>query len=411
MPLIESKALLNRFGELLGTSMEVDIAVAWARPGLAVDRLLKHAYRARIRIVVGLSRNWTEPAVLRRLMAVENVKLRVARPSRGMFHPKFYRFRGAQGTVCWIGSANFTPGGFGGNTELVHEFSDRDEVGDDWFRSLWNDLDEDPEPEITRYEAHYRPPKARGYGKKTPARRDSLPHLEHVETWGEFVEGLQVLDEYCHDRQFGWDVLGETYSYLHTIGVGREVVRRGGWEHFSLRDRSIVLGLQRSDATGAWGLLGDMARATTVVSAFRPPGIPEYRSSVLEGIQNLVAAEEAGVAEVAEAAESSIAKIRELPGVGPAVATRILTLACPGLLVSVNGPSAAPLAVFADMGQKLKADSLPDYLAKKYGALLEKIHAREWCSAPEPVNPHEREIWRCRAALVDAFVYIPGHEP
>ena len=408
MPLIESKALLNRFGELLGTSMEVDIAVAWARPGLAVDRLLEHARRARIRIAVGLSRNWTEPAVLRRLMAVENVKLRVAKPSRGMFHPKFYRFRGAQGTVCWIGSNNFTPGGFGGNTELVHEFSDGDEVGDDWFRGLWNDLDEDPEPEIARYEAHYRPPKSRGYRKKRPARRDSLPHLERVETWGEFVEALQVLDEYCHDRQFGWDVLGETYSYLHTIGVGREVVRRGNWEHFSLRDRNILLGLQRSDDTGAWGLLGDMGRATTVVSAFRPPGKPEYRSLVLEGIQNVVAAEEAGVA---EAAASAIAKIRKLHGVGPAVATRILTLACPGRLVSVNGPSAAPLAVFADMGQNQKEDNLPDHLARKYGALLEKIHAREWCSAPEPVNPHEREIWRCRAALVDAFVYIPGHEP
>ena len=53
-----------------------------------------------------------------------------------------------------------------------------------------------------------------------------MPRLEDVETWEEFVAALCILDEYCHRRHFGWNVLGETYSYLHTIGVGREVARR-----------------------------------------------------------------------------------------------------------------------------------------------------------------------------------------
>ena len=51
-----------------------------------------------------------------------------------------------------------------------------------------------------------------------------------------------------------------------------------------------------------------------------------------------------------------------------------------------------------------------NYLATNYSELLQAIHAREWCGAPEPVVAKEREIWRCRAALVDAFVYIPVHE-
>ena len=138
-PLVEGRDLLNRFGALLGTSTHVDIAVAWARPGPAVERLVKHARRVKTRIAVGLSGNNTEPATLRRMMAIENVELRVARPPGGaVFHPKFYRFCGEQGAICWIGSANFTRGGFGGNTELVHEFKDRLDVGGEWFERLWN---------------------------------------------------------------------------------------------------------------------------------------------------------------------------------------------------------------------------------------------------------------------------------
>jgi hypothetical protein len=138
-----------------------------------------------------------------------------------------------------------------------------------------------------------------------------------------------------------------------------------------------------------------------VVSAFTPPGRLEVRSCVLEQVQNVIGAEEA---EIAAAAELAVAKIRQLHRFGPAVATRFLALACPDRLVSVNGPSAAGLGVFADK----KHDE--DNLARSYGALLKMIHGREWCHAPEPIDSREREIWRCRAALVDAFVYVPIHK-
>ena len=405
MALLETDDLLDRFGELLAVSIEVDIAVAWIGPGLAVERLLEHAHRGRIqvRIAVGLSGNATEPATLRRLMAMENVELRVApAPRSGVFHPKFYRFREPQGTVYWVGSANFTRGGFGGNTELMYEFKGGEDADGDWFNSLWLDLDEHPEQAIVHYERYYRPPKPGGYSRVRPVRRDGLPRLKDIETWDEFVTALRVLDEYCHHRQFDWDVLGETYSYLHTIGVGHEIARRGNWEDFSRRDRNILLGLGRWDNTGAWGLLGDLGGAGTVVGAFTPPGRFEARSYVLEQIQNVTTADEAGIA---EAAELAVAKIRrQLHRFGPAAATRFLALAFPGRLVSVNGPSAAGLGAFADMRQD------EDHLARNYGAVLKMIHGREWFHTPEPANSWEREIWRCRVALVDAFVYIPSRK-
>jgi hypothetical protein len=76
MPLIGSDALLARFNHLVGTSTHVDIAVAWAGPGLAVELLLENVHDTEVRVVVGLSGNSTEPATLRRLMAEDSVARR-----------------------------------------------------------------------------------------------------------------------------------------------------------------------------------------------------------------------------------------------------------------------------------------------------------------------------------------------
>ena len=94
---------------------------------------------------------------------LEATELRVARaPPGGIFHPKFYRFHGLEGTVCWVGSPNFTRGGFGGNTELVKEFADTNDERRAWFEALWQGLEEDPRPAIAQYEGHYRPPRPLG---------------------------------------------------------------------------------------------------------------------------------------------------------------------------------------------------------------------------------------------------------
>ena len=261
MPLIGDDALLDRFVELLRISTHVDIAVAWAGPGLAVEYLVEHAHRARMRIAVGLSGNATEPATLRRLMGVENIELRVApAPQGGMFHTKFYCFRGSKHPVCWVGSANFTRGGFGGNTELVHEFSDRKDVGGNWFDALWHGLDEDPEPAVAHYEDHYTPPKPgryRGSGRERPS---PLPRLQDVKTWSDFVAGLRALDDYCHRRQFGWDVLGKrTVTCTPLVSDGKSPgVGTGTVSHAETATSCVVWGIWTIPAHGAfsetWGV-------------------------------------------------------------------------------------------------------------------------------------------------------------
>ena len=51
------------------------------------------------------------------------------------FRPKVFIFHGSGRSVAWIGSANFTSGGFEMNNEAVFETSETGSV-QDWFDDL-----------------------------------------------------------------------------------------------------------------------------------------------------------------------------------------------------------------------------------------------------------------------------------
>ena len=394
MPLLRGNLLLERLVELAGQAEQIDIAVAWARPCDAVEALV--ASGADKRIVVGLSNHFTDPITLRRLH--ESAALRVVPDTPpGIFHPKYYRFRG-EGTICWIGSANLTGGGFGGNDELVHEFDE--DTGEDgsWFEMLWNQLDPNPEPVIADYEARYKPPMPPPRRPHNDDEPDFVPMVSGG-TWREFVDGLQSHDAYCHYHDYGWDILGATHSYLHTILTGREVARLSAarWQNLSTRECYILRGHTTKD--GGWGLLGTLKAARKVARAFNParmPGVGPVRNQVREQIQLVL---DAADNEIADVAHSAVQAIRAIDGFGSAAATRLLTLARPDRLVSVNTESAHGLGVLS--GQPRTRDSLAD----NYGELLQWVYEQPWFNAHQPHDPLERMIWNCRVALLDAFVY------
>ena len=80
-----------------------------------------------------------------------------------------------------------------------------------------------------------------------------------------------------------------------------------------------------------------MQGAGEVVGVFTPPMDQEKMNHVLQQISVVVDSEDEGIA---EAAEGAVQGIMELWRFGPAVATRLVTLARPDRLVSVNGESA-----------------------------------------------------------------------
>ena len=399
MRLISGNQLLPRFKELVGQARRVDIAVAWAKPCDAVEVLARGAESGtRIRIAVGLSMNGTKPETLLRLQGF--AKLRIASPRCGIFHPKFYSFRGHDGTICWVGSSNLTAGGFGGNVELVCEYDDDAGEGQRWFKALWNgdDVDRDSRPTIAAYIENYVPPKP---PPRPPYRGDEpeVVPLGDQATWRDFVVGLRTRDDYCRfhgiqsPRGINWDVLGESHSYLHTIARGREVAHLEDWVHLGPDECDILTGMDTNN--GDWGLLGNFSRFTR--SSFAAED-GDVRGKIHELVGPILAVPDDEIVPV-NVARDTVHAIMKIRNFGPAAATRLVTLVRPDCMVSVNGQSAAGLGSLSDV-----ADTADD-LAKDYAGLLTWVYQQPWFNAPEPDAPLEGQIWNSRAALLDAFVY------
>ena len=409
MPLIDGHLLLQRFTELAKQAKQIDIAVAWARSCDAVEALA--ASDADIRIVVGISGNVTHPWTLQRLADFAELRIAPDEPPR-IFHPKYYCFYGEK-TVCWVGSANLTNGGFGGNVELVHEFDVKSDDHGNWFECLWEILQPDPMPAILEYDSNYTPTKPKQSPQpKAPIAKRDLPSLADIVTWTDFVEGLRAYNSYYqnHDKHH-FDVLGETHSWLHTIWIGRDVVKRYDWGNLTPRECRILLGsTTKDDDEGAWGLLGNMSQsrqASFVLNNENKPAVGATRRQVRDLVERILLAAD-NISDIAYTSVQAIRKVRhtedDYHGIGPAAATRWLTLARPDCLVSVNKASAPGLG---------KVSSLPrnsNGLANVYSDLLLWLHDRPWFNefnSRQPKDHLERAIWNCRAALVDVFVYKP----
>jgi HKD family nuclease len=108
---------------LLKQAKRLECLVAFAKVS-ALDGLLKPLRKALergmdARFAIGLDFYLTEPAVLRKLLALaEKHKLKLyLSDSRDTFHPKVYAFQHGKGCSVIVGSANFTRGGLYGNYE------------------------------------------------------------------------------------------------------------------------------------------------------------------------------------------------------------------------------------------------------------------------------------------------------
>ena len=102
--------------------------------------------------------------------------------------------------------------------------------------------------------------------------------------------------------------------------------------------------------------------------------------------------------EIARVAHRAVQEIRSINGLGPAADTCLLTAARPDRLVSVNEPSVAGLTLS-------RTPETRDSLADNYVELLNWVYEQPWFNARQPNDPLEREIWNCRAVLLDAIVY------
>ena len=400
--LITRENILDRFFQNLEWATEIDLATAWVTPNRGLCALRRQNPRLEVRAIVGLSGNITDPEALRELADMGELRAGPAAGERQLFHPKVYIFRGAGRSVAWIGSANFTFPGFGGDEkvlgheEALFETSDTKAV-ECWFNQLFARCTELDEIAINFYAAHRR--------KHRPAQRsktwdsaslDESPPvwlLDEVDDWRSYVAALKRCDQWWerwsrkHHPKSPWSVLGERNSWRETI---RELggVIQGNWQELDDGDQSRLLGLRKDH----WALLGRIGLGLSKQIVFH-----NYREKIQKTVLRTAAANDADFPDVAIEAYKTLL---DLDDVGPATATRLLTLARPDRFVSLNGGSREGLA-------KCFGFQHPTALRKpeNYRSLLEQIYDQTWFREPAPRDALEQEISSMRAALLDCFVY------
>ena len=382
--LIDPETIADRFEENLGWANRLDLVSAWATEHDGLRLLEKRVKRGlKVRAIVGLWNYITEPKALRRLDRLG--KLRLAGGER-RFHPKVYLFRGQGRTCAWIGSANFTAGGFAVNEEAVFETGDTESVIS-WFKNLWQDCGRLDENAIDTYERARKknPPPRQSLAEAGGGMTEPITLLEQATDWDSYVAALRDCDIWWSNRH-PWSVLGESVSWRHTIQVLHDILIQRDLADLDDDNRRRVLGIPG----GGWGLLGSM-RNNSVDTVF---------GHNAQGIQQILR-------EVAEADDGAFPDLafnayrwmREFHGIGPGIATRLLSLARPDRFVSVNDGSRDRLARYSGLAPgTLGAEA-------NYRKLLDFIYKKRWFRAPEPENRLEASIWGMRAALLDCFVF------
>ena len=396
MAVITGERLLERWRERLQRSDAADIAVAWATPCPAVDELREFCDRGgELRIVVGLAGNATDPTTLKELS--KRAELRIGEASGGIFHPKYYCFRSSSRSTVWVGSANLTRAGFGANNELMLENAGTKGSGA-WFERLWSSLVTDPQDEIDAYARNWKP--SMWHQRPVSGRRSQRKQVTAAErldaswSWDDFLSNLRAKDEEIRqiaERRLEepWTVFGDHRSWMHTISAGRPIMRMRSWSNLAPWQVEILLGRT------PWGPLGTLKGAGKAQKIIRG-GTKADRDARQDILRHVRRASRSAI-DATKAGPKAFDAITNRPRVGDAVATRLLALARPDCYVSVNKASRDGLASASGLA--------PTTIGNRYGALLQWVHESKWYRASQPSNPTEKEIWDCRAALVDVFVY------
>ena len=151
---LTTNKLLERYQENLKHTDQVDIPVAWVTSGTALELLERWEkdHPKRIRAIVGTFGNATEPDALERLAKIG--ELRLVDGNNALFHPKVYIFQG-HSLIAWVGSANFTKGGFQSNEEAIFETKKGQDILY-WFEKRWNECNKLEPDDINNYRLRWK---------------------------------------------------------------------------------------------------------------------------------------------------------------------------------------------------------------------------------------------------------------
>ena len=402
-----------RFKELLKAYTQVDIATAWATGGEHLRVLAEATNReqrpVKVRAIVGTAGNATRPDALKELYAITNGNLRIIRGGDRLFHPKLYLFRrqknGRIESHAWVGSANFTNAGFGGhggakNEEVIVQIGSG-ETADalaTWFRERWNRCLTDPPVRdvIRQYtESWKRNPPDRDFGKivsgAVSRRIDLLDDAHRPLTLEEYRQALKKCEAMLKDEGAEWNVLNsQDRGYIKVISERKRLLLgKTEWSRLDGESRIRLKGGFHNTDSDWWGLLGRMARSNG-------QAVWSNENRIRRILNKVVSAHDTEFPDVAVEAFQNLTGIKN---VAHGTATLLLTLARPDRLLSLNGPTEKAYGKLSGMPYSTLREP------HNYRKLLDWLYNQPWYTESPPSDGALAQIWRFRAALVDAFVY------
>ncbi len=398
----ELVTLMERFSRF-------DWAVAWASCNSEAAKLLAEFPDRIGSLTVGLHFYQTHPEFLQQFYAHPKVRF-ILSPS-GVFHPKVFLFSNENGEwAAVVGSANLTGAGLGKNDEVSVVFGSRSGAPDSTFEKLrsqlaayWDDAASLTLDEVDAYRSMWKrqaPARDRLAGKygassgKRKRRKDNDGGKAPTETgilsqtWSQFYR--TVKQDPHHTVEGRSEVLKTFRRWFHDH------------EHFSDMDeltRKRIAGISvEKDPEIDWLWFGSMK------------GAGYFKNAVIRNSQDISAALDAIPLSGRVSREDYAAFIERFQAAfdgkrgggdkAVATATRLLAMKRPDCFVCVDSKNRAKLCSAFSVPQSLDVWGYWD-------SVCERIFDAAWWNSPEPDSGLEREVWRGRAAFLDALFYEP----
>lgn len=380
---------------LIETASVIDIATAWVSESNLLKLLVSDGIKAKIRMIVGVGGYTTDPVVLKKLGAHQNLTLKIyGHPEPPLFHPKLYLFEYQIFRRVLVGSMNFTNAGTTKNIESMFSVEDKHRTAGQEFERFWNSSQAVAfnKFDLIGYEAKRRTllAKVKEIGAADVLEADVAESAESRIELDTLREGWKTYVQELIES-------GHLEGHMRVLSVRDRFVGHDWSRPFTEDELEIMFG------TGDYSSFGRLSALKLNQSQFQGAEHSKVRKQIgeiLEKVSKLRLFQGPIVRGLVE-------QLINVPYCKAALATRLLILARPDWFVVVNDKS------FEGLQERFGLlISNQNFKAETYVALLEKIHSQPWFKSPEPEEPEERKLWLARVALIDVLVYTdkPGND-
>lgn len=371
--------------------------MAWCgNPSHTLPYNLLSNFSGTVTAIVGVAFNHTHPDAIEWLSRI-GADVRIFKDDAGLFHPKIYLFREHQRYALFVGSSNFTYGGFYANHEincLIEGAPSQDRTNDvvvleqtiaKWRTKAFSFKPSNHWIEHYRYRYEQTEQKQRKQKLLTPPLSEeeisSASWLQYADWDIYYQKVFQGLRNHESSGQGYHDVLDAAARELSLP-----------WKSGFFKDiekRRIMGGIK------PYGWLGHVAASRQVRRIFAN-GTPEQWTTIVKSIN--------AIAQLDQPIPWSQMKshLDRLVSLGPTMKVwgRLLCLVRPDLYCTVSAPS-----VRKSLSKTLEIPQNKFHLTKGYIQLIRLIHSSPWFNKKIPRDKEQAAVWKRRAALLDAIFY------